>query len=154
MGVSNSGTKSGWRVDFNTETCSMCEMCVNRCPTHALFIRRQGNVEDILFDAALCDSCSGDMYCQAHCPEKAVTVSLVPAAALPAHPLVLITGEMTACGDCGKLFVPERKLQTLLEQEKISSKSVQSYCPTCRREHLLDSYLILTGQMPDPGVQQ
>jgi len=122
-------------------------MCVHRCPTQALAIRRKGNQEEILFDYGLCNGCSGDTYCQEHCPEKAVTVSPIPAEEAPSEPVVLIAGEMATCQDCGTAFSPERKLATLLEQKKISPKSVQQYCPECRCKHLLDASMSITGQI-------
>jgi ferredoxin len=122
-------------------------MCVNRCPNDALFIQRVDTTEDILFDHRLCDGCRGETYCQVHCPEEAVTVSRVPLEELPGMPVSLISGEMAACQDCSSLFMPERKLATLLEQHKIAPKSAQHYCPPCRRNHLLDSYLKITGQI-------
>lgn len=138
-------TGKTWRVEFDTEACSLCEMCVNRCPTGALLVRSAGEKLEILFDSRLCDSCRGEMYCEFHCPEKAVTVTRITEDELPAQPVVLIAGEMATCQDCGNQFMPERKLATLLEQEKITPKSVQKYCPACRRNHLLDSFLDATG---------
>jgi ferredoxin len=139
-------TRVAWRIEFNTETCSLCEMCVNRCPTKALFVRRADNKLEILFDSRLCNSCQGEMYCEFHCPENAVTVTQVTEDELPSEPTVLIAGEMAICQDCGNPFMPERKLATLLNKEKITPKSVQNYCPDCRRNHLMDSYLNITDQ--------
>jgi NAD-dependent dihydropyrimidine dehydrogenase PreA subunit len=139
-------TGNAWRVEFDTEACSLCEMCVNRCPTGSLFVRSAGEKLEILFDSRLCHSCRGEMYCEFHCPENAVTVSQITEEELPAEPVVLISGQMATCQDCGNPFMPERKLSTLLEQEKITPKSVQNCCPDCRRNHLLDSYLDATGQ--------
>ncbi len=144
--TASTNRKKAWRVEFNTETCSICEMCVHRCPNHALFILRADSTEEILFDYRLCNGCRGEMYCQTHCPEKAVTVSRVPRQELPDKPVSLISGKMAACQDCGSQFMPERKLAALLEQRKITPKSVQSYCPSCRRSHLFDSYLRITGE--------
>ncbi len=137
---------SVWRVGFNTETCSMCEVCVRRCPTHALFVRTKGNVETILFDSRLCDGCGGTPFCQEQCPERAATVARAPAPAVSSEPVPLIAGEMLTCRSCGALFVPQRKLESLLKRQKITPKKVQGECPACRREHLLDSYLKITGQ--------
>lgn len=139
--------KSAWRVEINTETCSLCEMCVSRCPSHALYLRRTGNTEEILFNYRLCDSCLGEVFCEAHCPEKSVKVTRIPVQDLSDEPVSLAVGELATCRDCGTLFVPERKLAALLEKQKITPKSVQNYCPACRREHLLDSYLTITGQI-------
>lgn len=143
---SDNKSKKTWRAEFNTETCSLCEMCVNRCPTQALYVQKSGDKLAFLFDHRLCDACRGKMYCEFHCPEKAVTVTRVPAKDLPAEPVILISGEMATCKDCGNQFMPERKLAALLEQEKITPKSVQSFCPECRRKHILNSYLDNTDQ--------
>jgi ferredoxin len=137
---------SVWRVGFNTETCSMCEVCVRACPTHALFVRTKGNVETILFDSRLCDGCGGTLFCQEQCPEKAATVTRAPALAVSSEPVALIAGEMITCRSCGALFMPKRELETLLKNKKMRPNGVQGECPACRREHLLDSYLKITGQ--------
>lgn len=138
--------EKGWRVEFDTKACSLCEMCVNKCSTHALIARRQGTTLEILFDHETCDGCLGQTFCQELCPEKAVTVSRVPLEELPHKPVLLINGEMSTCEGCGNLFMPEKKLETLLDQKKITPKEVQKRCPACRRNQLLDSYLKITGQ--------
>jgi ferredoxin len=142
----NSKTKKTWRVEFDRDACSLCEMCVNRCPTQALFVRQQGENLEILFDLRLCDGCRGEMYCEFHCPEKAVKITRISSQELPADPVILIDGEMSTCQECGSRFMPERKLATLLDQEKITPKSVQKYCPACRRQNLIENYLDINGQ--------
>ncbi len=138
--------KKAWRVEFNTETCSICEMCVHRCPNDALFILRVDSTEEILFDYRLCTGCRGEVYCQTHCPEDSVTVSRVPLQGLSDKPVSLISGQMAACQDCGSYFMPVRKLATLLDQQKITPLSAHQYCPSCRRNHLFDSYLKITSE--------
>ncbi len=138
-------TEKGWRVEFDTEACSLCEICVKRCSTHALSTRHEDSKLEIFFDHNLCDGCRGQTLCQTDCPEDAVTVTRFSLERLPGRPVSLVTGEMATCEDCGSQFMPERKLATLLEQEKITPKPVQKYCPACRRNHLMDSYLRLTG---------
>lgn len=146
--VSGNGyNKKGWQVTFNKETCSLCEMCVNHCSNHALIAHRHDGKLEILFDSKLCDGCLGQTYCQEHCPEEAVTISRVSLEELPASPVSLIEGRMANCETCGKEFMPERKLATLLDQKKIEPKSVQHQCPHCRREQLMDSCLKITKQI-------
>ena len=101
-----------WKVEFNTETCSLCEMCVHRCPTQALTIRRKGSQEEILFDYGLCNGCAGDTYCQEHCPERAVTVSRIPADEAPPEPVVLITGQLATCQDYKRALDGDEGLNT------------------------------------------
>jgi ferredoxin len=139
-------TEKGWRVEFDTEACSLCEMCVHKCSNNALLARRQGSMLEILFDPMTCDGCLGQTFCQELCPEKAVTVSRVPLEELPEHPISLIEGEMSTCEGCGNLFMPEKKLKTLLGQKKITPKDFQKLCPACRRNQLLESFSKATGQ--------
>ena len=139
--------KEAWRVEFNTDTCSLCEMCVNRCPTQALFLRRTDRKVEILFDSGLCNGCGGEIYCEIHCPEAAVTATRIPVEGLPSEPVLLIAGEMAICLDCGRPYMPERKLAALLEQGKITPKPVQKFCPACRRDRLIDSYLSITDRI-------
>jgi ferredoxin len=146
--VSEKGyTEKGWRVEFDTDACSLCEMCVHKCSPHALIARREGTTLEILFDHKVCDGCQGQTFCQELCPENAVTVSRVSVQELPQEPVSLVKGEMSTCEGCGNLFMPERKLETLLDQKKITPKDVQKRCPACRRDNLLDSYLKITGQV-------
>ncbi len=140
-------TEKGWRVEFDTEACSLCEMCVHKCSNHALIARRQGTTLAILFDHRICDGCLGQTFCQELCPEKAVTVSRVPIEELPEEPICLVEGEMSTCEGCGSLFMPMRKLETLLSQKKITPKEFQKRCPACRRNRLLESYSKATGQI-------
>jgi ferredoxin len=139
-------TKKGWRVEFDTGACTLCEICVNRCATHALSLRREDSKLEIFFDHNLCNGCLGQTLCQTDCPEDAVTVTRAPLEELPEGPISLVVGDMATCKECGNQFTPERKLATLLDQKKITPKSVQNYCPACRRSHLMDSYLNITGQ--------
>jgi len=135
-----------WKVEF-TSACSLCEMCVNRCPRGALSARRRDALAEILFDHRLCDGCGGDAYCDAHCPEKAVVVSRMAREGAPAAPVVLIQGEVMSCPSCGALFVPERKLETVLGKQQVRPKPVQRDCPACRRAHLLDHLLSATDSL-------
>jgi Pyruvate/2-oxoacid:ferredoxin oxidoreductase delta subunit len=145
--VSGNGyTKNGWRVTFDTDACSLCEICVNHCSNHALIARRKDTELTILFDHRQCDGCLGQAFCQEHCPEDAVTVSRAPLDELPDEPVSLITGELAKCEKCGNPFMPERKLATLLDQKKITPKPVQRICPNCRRGQLMDSYLNILDQ--------
>lgn len=143
----NRWTGNAWRVEIDTEICSLCEMCVSRCSNHALIARRDGSTVEILFDYRLCDACLGQTFCQEHCPENAVTVTRLPAKELPDEPIRLIADRLATCRQCGSFFMPERKLATLLHQKKITPKEAQKYCPACRRENLLDGYLKMTGRM-------
>jgi NAD-dependent dihydropyrimidine dehydrogenase PreA subunit len=142
----NITTKKDWRVEIDPETCSLCEMCVNRCSNNALIVRREGGKLEIFYDHQLCDGCLGQTFCQSHCPENAVKVSRVPVEELPGAIVSLVSGELATCKSCGNEFMPERKLNTLLQKKKIEPKDIQKLCPACRREKLMDSYLDITGQ--------
>lgn len=139
--VALAGDRMVWRIQFNQETCSICEICVKHCPTQALTLARGEAMVEIRFDSGACDGCNGGFYCKRDCPEDAVIVSRVPADTLPPQPELLIRGQLARCQGCGTTFMPERKLETLLKQRKITQKSVQLYCPACRRERLMDRYL-------------
>ncbi len=130
-----------WNVTFAADRCSLCEICVQRCPVGALTIDRRDLVEDILFHEALCHGCHGEPVCRTECPEHAVTVEPSPVAAGCAGTVVLVTGELRRCASCGKVFAPERKLAMLLKKGVITAKPVQAYCPDCRRGQLLDRYM-------------
>lgn len=135
------GAHMAWRVTFDQQACSICEICVHKCPQQALLIRHTGDLEEILFDDRLCDGCAGKMVCRDVCPEHAVTVTRVRVAGPSEAPVVLVQGTLSSCQSCGTRFVPERKIETLVKGARITAKDVQGYCPACRRTRLLDALL-------------
>jgi ferredoxin len=135
-----STTATTWRVTFNDQ-CSLCEICVNRCPRQAFTIRKRDLTEEILFDDGRCDGCGGSPLCRDDCPEKAVTVVALPPGTMAVGQVVLVTGELARCASCGTTFMPERKLAALLKKQVITANPVHAYCPECRRGRLLDRYM-------------
>ncbi|NLT66147.1 MAG: hypothetical protein GXX84_06040 [Acidobacteria bacterium] len=146
MASSVEGPKSARRLQIDRLACSVCETCATACPPHALYVTRTETIEEILFDASLCDGCGGSPLCSESCPEKALSVIPVPSDSVPQGPVALIVGELADCQACGTVFVAEAKLQSLLEEDRTLPKSVQQLCPACRRERLLDSYVRITGK--------
>ncbi|MFC2171726.1 ATP-binding protein [Acidobacteriota bacterium] len=137
-----SGGSSGhYWTELDKDKCSLCEMCARKCPTGALTLNPAGDIEQLLFTARLCDSCSGEVLCEIHCPEDAIKVIEGKGGSpMPADERVLFEGEMAACKGCGQYFMPLLKLETLLKQSKIEEQDYQRFCPACRRQHLITNY--------------
>ena len=66
------GSAGSFKLVFDTERCSLCDMCFNMCPTGAIFTNLVENVIQLLYDGTKCVACGGDVYCEKHCPEDAV----------------------------------------------------------------------------------
>jgi Pyruvate/2-oxoacid:ferredoxin oxidoreductase delta subunit len=147
MAQSSKKRKLGvWQVSFDTGLCSLCEICVRRCPVSALEIRRDGLHEQIWFTQDRCNGCDGEPVCAGACPEKAVAVRRAGVRAARRGPAQLVSGDMARCEQCGTEFAPQRKLDSLLRKGKISPKDVHDLCPPCRRSRLLD--VCISGGQP------
>lgn len=124
-----------FKVKIDKNKCSICEMCAVKCPAKAITIRRNGKIEELVFDYKLCNMCNGNPYCELNCPEKAIKI--IPKKTSLKRPLVLVSAALINCVDCGLLFVPERKIKIIRKKRGIKRKKIQEYCPDCRRKNLL-----------------
>ncbi|MFQ5849567.1 MAG: 4Fe-4S binding protein [Candidatus Binatia bacterium] len=112
--------------------CTVCEACVQNCPTDALRIERDAEGVALTFDAGLCIGCEA---CVPVCPEHAVRVEKV------ANLSRLALGEVTVhratevrCEKCGGPVAPAemlRKITVLLGSDSAVS-TVTRYCLSCR----------------------
>lgn len=138
-----------FQVKLDQRTCSLCEVCAQRCPTGALSITRRESSLELFFDCRLCNGCDGEVICQEVCPEKSIeVVRTTPDDAATtltrSGSLLLIRGELIECLRCGALFAPQKKIQVVRQKPDLTEKEVQEHCPDCRRELLIDNY---------PGVE-
>jgi ferredoxin/coenzyme F420-reducing hydrogenase delta subunit len=117
--------------------CTLCNACVNLCPTKAL--RKDVNTIDFCY--GLCIACG---LCEQACPEDAIELRRVLDFSLLVEKgsKKLIEAELIACAECGKLFMPksafERISSILKEGEGTGELNIEerlallSYCEKCR----------------------
>jgi ferredoxin len=117
--------------------CTLCNACVNLCPTKAL----QKEVNTIDFSYGHCIACG---LCEQACPEDAIELRRVIDFSLLVEKTrkKLIEAELVACAACGKLFMPRSAFErmTALIKEgggegelNIDERlEMLSYCEKCR----------------------
>lgn len=133
--------KPGWTAVVDRTRCTLCEVCVARCPTGALSLSHEKGSASLLFKPALCNGCGGAVPCQTSCPERAL---MMERAARPhaERVEVLAQGDLARCGDCGTFFAPLQKLA--VPRRKAGAKrrkEAVERCPSCRRARLMRNIL-------------
>lgn len=126
-------------VSINSK-CTICNACVNLCPTNAL--SRDAN--KIAFVYGCCIACG---LCERACPEEAIDLKRVLDFSLLVEKegKKLVESELVACAGCGKLFMSrsayERIAEILKESEGEGSEEelrvedrleLLRYCEDCR----------------------
>lgn len=95
---------------IDRSSCTACMSCVTSCPTGALVTARLN--QEIRFEARRCVNCH---LCHDVCDPKAITadaeLNLVDF--LDPNPKVLVSFQMTLCGECGAPFRAERDDQVM-----------------------------------------
>lgn len=119
-----------------TARCTLCNACVNLCPTKAL----EKGTQSIDFAYGRCIACG---LCEQACPEDALTLRRV----LDFSRLVeqgskrLIEVDLVACAGCGKLFMPKSAFERMTSLIRASGEGeltvderlkMLSYCEKCR----------------------
>jgi len=59
----------GWKAAVNRDACTLCGVCVERCPVKAISVRSECLVIDD-------EACLGCGFCAAHCPQKTIKLNL------------------------------------------------------------------------------
>jgi len=129
-----------WFVEVDPSTCTLCEVCARKCPTGALYMERKEGVSALRFKFAACVGCSGETYCVALCPEKAVTLIHVVASAERPENVLLSQSELVQCSNCQEYFSPGARLESLTKKG-LGHEVERSLCPLCRRTHLVVKYI-------------
>jgi len=125
----------------------MCGICIKFCPRRAIFLRKNEDVEQILFDYRLCDGCKGEPLCQRKCPEGAVSLSEISLPGRLDNPRLLIEGTIAVCSKCGAQFGATQWVDAVLRKTKMDPEAVREICPSCRRKKLLETSLRRTGKI-------
>lgn len=123
-----------WQVEVDTNKCSLCEVCGQRCATGAIRSEQGSERLSILFRHALCDGCRD---CVERCPENAMT--LVETEEPPSGPgeQLLAASEMLRCSVCGACFAPVTKLQAASRRRADELGLIREQCPLCRRTQMV-----------------
>jgi len=116
--------------------CTLCNACVNLCPSKALW----KNVNTIDFCYGRCIACG---LCEQACPEDALKLRRVLdfSQLIEQRSKKLIEVELVACAECGKLFMPRsafERMSSLIKEGGEGELSIEerlellSYCEKCR----------------------
>ena len=109
-----------------SDTCTLCNACVDSCPHHALAIQ----TGQLTFHP---DECTGCGYCEQICPEKSITLTKMKGP-IKLVATVVYEDEMITCAKCGTPYVSAkmaRKVSTMLNDE-----GTTKLCPSCRQSEI------------------
>jgi len=106
-------------------SCTVCEVCAQRCPTGALQLGQDTAGKAITYDAELCTNCT---LCAVICPYEAVqsrAFKVEDVLGRERHELVRL--ETVSCRQCGTRFVPEQgghgdMCQTCLTEDELDDE--------------------------------
>lgn len=105
-------------------SCTVCEVCAQRCPTGALHVENDGTGKAISYDSGLCTNCT---VCAVICPQDAVKARVFKVEDLALRGRKeLVRLDTERCVQCGVQFVSD-------------AETTGGLCPSCRIEGELDS---------------
>jgi len=105
-------------------SCTVCEVCAQRCPTGALHVEKDETGKGISYDSALCTNCT---LCALICPQQAIKARAFKVEDLTARVRKeLIRLDTVTCSQCRVQYVPDAETQAGL-------------CPSCQIEGELDN---------------
>ncbi|MEW6456249.1 MAG: 4Fe-4S dicluster domain-containing protein [Acidobacteriota bacterium] len=133
--------KTYWIVEVDKTKCSMCEVCVDHCPSNAISMIKDDEEWELVFNVYYCNNCNGKPYCQEKCPEEAIYILEKKDARKQPAILSLMKEEIVRCHDCGTSFIPAKKIKTIQNKPELVEKEVQKLCPDCRRKRLINNLL-------------
>lgn len=129
QGLSEKGMSLDWRQNALlpymarqiAETCSLCGICAERCPTGALSAASGPGWKGIDYEALSCTNCG---LCTAICPESAISAQAATSWEKAAQPRqVLARGQLGRCERCGQPF----------------RAATETVCPACENEADVDA---------------
>ncbi|MCR4378100.1 MAG: hypothetical protein NUV50_08425 [Rhodospirillales bacterium] len=105
-------------------SCTVCEVCAQRCPTGALHVENDATGKAISYDSMLCTNCT---LCAVICPQEAVKARAFKVEDLTARERKeLVRLDTVTCSQCRVQYVPNAETQAGL-------------CSSCQIEGELDS---------------
>lgn len=104
-------------------SCTVCEVCAQRCPTGALHVENDETGKAISYDSMLCTNCT---LCAVICPQEAVKARAYKVDDLMVRKRKeLVRLDTVTCSQCHVQYVPDDETQAGL-------------CPSCQIEGELD----------------
>lgn len=135
-----------FRISINSERCSMCGSCWEKCPSRAITLEKTSEGNIINFNYIQCISCR---TCMLNCAEDAISIEKVlDLACLDEANIVLKSDELLKCKGCNKTIgtrsLIERVNQSLAGKGWLSNAEKIYYCSNCQVmdiESQLQNYL-------------
>jgi ferredoxin len=119
-------------IKVNQDSCTMCGICVNRCPTKALNLIQKDLKITLSFDYNLCIACHD---CITVCPDQALSSERILDIRKSSPTTVLNFDKMITCERCKEPFTFSKKTHQII---RLSSNSetydqlISKFCSKCR----------------------
>jgi ferredoxin len=119
-------------IKVNQDSCTMCGICINRCPTKALSLIQEDLKISLLFDYNLCIACHD---CITVCPDQALSSEQILDIRKTCPTTVLNLDKMNTCERCNEPFTSLKKTHQII---RLSSNSetynelISKFCLKCR----------------------
>jgi Fe-S-cluster-containing hydrogenase component 2 len=123
-------------VEVDGERCTYCEICLKKCPDHAIEISKSEDAVIFVFDPAACGGC---LICEKICPVQAIHVSKLVqlSGVLESRKEEKARDRMIKCEGCDTILGTRGSLRLLRKelQEQGSSDAMLrtlSFCNRCK----------------------
>jgi len=116
-----------------SESCTLCNACVDKCPHTALRIENG----ELFFDSGECTGCG---YCRQICPEHAITL-LDKTGSVEFSEKPVYKDEMVRCSECNAPYASVKMVR------KVSAAlgSIIPKCPACREKRAYEALFVVAS---------
>lgn len=132
--------KTYWMAEVDLAKCSMCQVCVRKCPVKALRSEQHDNTLTIYYDPQICDGCEGEIKCQELCPEEAIRVVELDSPPDDLSERQFQSSQLLVCQACGELYAPISHALAAAAKGAVNADRFKDFCPLCRRTNLVVSF--------------
>jgi Fe-S-cluster-containing hydrogenase component 2 len=112
-----------------SDSCTLCNACVESCPHQALAIQS----DELVFRSEECTGCG---YCEQICPERSITLCEMNRP-MKLEPRTVYKDKMIRCTRCDTEFVSARMLKKVSETLQTDERIIK-LCPDCRRREIYE----------------